>query len=312
MRDRQSIESDSSIEETNIRMEPKPNRKTKRPERFGETGALSDDEQQNSFEEMLADDSSDEFVIVNQYTGKNRIVESQKRKILHTVDGIGKKNKPSSHKNPQQSQFPWDENYDDEFDQLNSSIEKQLSICELNKSLKGENSNPKSFDQIFAQRKSTESIDKSTSVGLNLERDSDEKSTDRQRNSIGVSDSGTGTNMGINHSQSHANNGDTRNEYLNDIRDMLVEVLVRVKNLEKAQLTRGTLPTDDGINKTSFDEFHTFSKLNRLPLRNEDDLNEFENKLNDEEFREIAVSVKCMIIQPFSIILIDLMTRFHM
>lgn len=290
MRDKQSMESDSSIDESNISMEPKPNRITKRPERFGETGALTDDEERNSFEEMLSDDSSDDFVL-NQYIDKNQIGESQKRKILHNVDGISKKNKPSADEIHHSSQFPWDNNYDDEFDQLNSSVEKQLSIYESNRSSNGENDlNENAIGQISAQQNSTESIHKPTSVGLNIENDSDKKSTDRQQNSIGVSDSGTGTKMGSDRSQSHSNNSDTRNEYLNEIRDMLVEVLVRVKNLEKAHLTRGTLPMDDGIDKTSFDEFHTFLKLNRLPLQNEVDLNEFENKLNDEAFREIAVS----------------------
>lgn len=43
--------------------------------------------------------------------------------------------------------------------------------------------------------------------------------------------------------------------------------------------------------KNSFDEFHAFSKSNRLPLQNVADMNTLEENLNDSEFKNVAVRI---------------------
>lgn len=261
----EELNSSNSSDDEIAEMEPKPYRSKKIPERFGDAGVLSssdDDTGDNLSEGSQSDDSY--------------VDDTHKRRVVHTVGQVAKKSKIDSGNVPSQT---WMKSYDDEFDQLNRSIEGQLHIDD---SVHCENdSNKKDAEEV-------NSIEISSQI--NIEMNSPAESKDDKQNDqtsvIEASDASVTPST---------NNGNS-----NADRDLLIEILARVENIEK-ELMRNALPRysaaanhdfqDDVTTVKPYDEFHTFLKSNRLPLTNADDMKLFENNLKDAEFKKAAVSI---------------------
>lgn len=260
------LNSSSSSDDEIGDMEPKPYRAKKIPERFGDAGVLSssdDDTTNNSFEAIQSDDSY--------------VDDSHKRRAAHTVGQAAKKSKIDSNNVP--SQISWKKNYDDEFDQLNKSIDEQLHIdgrtnCE-------DDSNKKDVEEINSIE-----ISSKISTEMNLAAESKDDKQNDQTSVIEASNASV--------------TPPTNNGNCNADRDLLIEILARVQNIEKT-LMQNALPRysaaanhdfqDDVTTVKPYDEFHTFLKSNRLPLTNVDDMKLFENNLKDVEFKKAAVSI---------------------
>lgn len=105
-----------------------------------------------------------------------------------------------------------------------------------------------------------------------------------------------------NHEKSEVTNKSTSAQDLNAVNHkLLLEILARIRTIEEALMKNGTLNSakNDIDKKNSFDEFHVFSKSNRLPLKNMEDLNTFEKNLNHQEFKNVAVRIYSKIAHSF-------------
>lgn len=225
-------------EKTPVEMEPKSMRIKKKPQRFGEAGILelSDEaDMENSFERMLSDDSTDDYVAE---------VEDPKRRVVHTIRTAKKKKTEENI-----------ENIDvDNFDQ--------------------------EFDFLISQ----------TTHG---QTDGNTDSNDEDLNGILVMEkTSTGTNSkSVNDHKEHETLSSRSNDDLNN--KLLLEILVRVKVIEQSLMKSGALITTDDVDKgSSFEEYHTFIKSNRLPIKNIEDMTTFEQNLCDPEFRKVSVMSK--------------------
>lgn len=261
-------ESDSSncSEFGSVDKEPKPIRTKKKPERFGELGALSlsdGGEKTDSFEEYLCDDSSDDYVAEK---------DSQKRKIVLTISGTTKKSRVDS--KFRQTQISWGESFDAEFDQLNSSLEKQLKIREPIHDHDASNENG-------SNTKDTET------APIFPEEISTPHNAEMARAASTVSLKSTTSTI------SPASSTISLSSTPSENRDLLVEILARVRNIEEAMLQNGMLSSGKGPveNAKLADEFQAFLKSNHLPLNNINDLTTFERNLSDENFKKVAVGI---------------------
>lgn len=250
--------SEESDSDGSVTMEPKPIRSQKKPERFGKTGnlTLSDDDSTNDpLLSVLSDDSTDDYIAEKHHP---------KRKIVHTVSKITKKSKINN--SSTKSQITWNENYDEEFDQLNKSVDEQLKIHE--------NSNcENNYNNMNADGNS--SMKNSSSCAVETISMANIKDDHQNDKTPALQPSKSDVNFGMNS-------------------ELLIEILARVRNIEDSLMRTGSLADfkKNTENVNPFNEFHTFSKSNRLPLQNMDDLIKFGKNLNDTEFRKVAVSIK--------------------
>lgn len=241
-------ESDSScsIEGEYVEMEPKPSRSQKIPVRFGATGALSFSENgsNDSLQSLFSDDSTDEYVPA----------ENPKRKIVHTVHQMTKKSKIND--DNFLPKFSWNENYDVEFDQLNKSVDEQLSIHE------------DFIREIDVNGRNAEQ--KLSTVNSSV---ADVDHDQQKENTPTIEANKSDANFSMD-------------------RQLLIEILARVKTIEDSIMKTGSLANVPvHVNSVKpFNEFQTFLKSNRLPLKNIEDMNAFQENLDDAEFRKVAVS----------------------
>lgn len=255
-----SESSDGSI----IQMEPKECRKKKGPERFGDTGILDLSEEgdlNNTFERMISDDSMDEYIA--EKPDKN----VKKRRVVHTVCRVTKKKKADGC--DVQRKISWGDNFDKEFENLNSQKDHELIDCETEpiSSNKNHNNYPsdKNTDQISATEEPGECV-----IENSIDIDTNSKKIDDCIDSKTLS--GLSSNVNGNHK-------------------LLLEILTRIRVIEESLMKNGTLAgaSNNMGKESSFEELQIFSKSNHLPLQNIEDMNSFEENLCDPDFRKIAV-----------------------
>lgn len=275
-------------------------RSKKKPERFGDVivDALIDDdeEQENSFEAMLGEDSADEYCpssslmdtsdeldrlekepiegeVINEdgeVNEKEQTNGASKRRVVHTVSRATKKKRSEEHVIPT-NRF-WETNFDLDFEQL-STIDNSIISVETT---------PIEKDRNCGKDTSTDVVSAIvvSKAGECMFGDSlgDEASSEN------VASHG---NCDVMNRSNSAQDSSAANHKL------LLEILARVRTIENVLIKNGTLNSvkNEIEKKNSFDEFHAFSKSNRLPLKTIEDMNTFEKNLNHPEFKEIAVRI---------------------
>lgn len=243
-----------------VDMQQKTVRTKKQPERYGELGnlVLSDNEDlNNSFEAMLSDDSTDEYKLEDHDRDLN--TNEFRKRIIHSVARIDPKKRRVDRErlNAQLKTQMSMENFDDEFNEVNLSS-KQSAECEAAQCSSRKNkSNNENTDRIASKRM----YESDLVIGA------DSKGIDNAK--IGKTSKATG----------------------DLVPELLVEILARVRNIEEALMNTDSLPSnkEKAEKGNSFDEFHAFLKSHRLPLQDIDDMDIFEENLDNPEFKKIAV-----------------------
>lgn len=79
-----------------------------------------------------------------------------------------------------------------------------------------------------------------------------------------------------------------------EFRQYAKESLARISIIEEAMIKNGTLSHHMNKSKAAetFEKSRMFGKSNRLPITNDVDFSEFEKNLEDEEFKNVAVSLE--------------------
>lgn len=259
-------ESSDCFNETPVVMQPKQSRKKKEPERFGDVGILSEeDELNNTFERILSDDSIDEYIA--EIPDKNAL----KRRVVHTTGRITKKKKGNN--DDDHRKISWGDNFDEEFDNLNSQTNHELTVHdrETEQIPCDENDNDPSgydADHISVTGETRECvIENSINIDTNSIKNDDYLDTTVLN---GLSSSVAGNNK------------------------LLLEILARVRVIEESLMKNGSLigANNNNISKgSSFEEFQTFMKSNRLPLQNIEDMASFEKNLFDSDFKKVSVRI---------------------
>lgn len=255
-----------SGDDSHVEIGPKPTRSTKKPERYGEAGSFvlsEEDENHDSYERMLSDDSSDEYVAEKA---------TDKKKIVYTTDQSAKR---------QRTETNFAKNFDSEFDCLNSkrssSMQETVSISTDADFINGSDGTdadaiPDGYLNGNNTHNGTNSkiIVNTNEVSNHLDKDQSVCKTSQTPKDCSVSEA---SKADVNHK-------------------LLLEMLARVRVIENSLIRNRSLCTINSNmdNGNSFEEFHAFLKSNRLPLQNIDDMKLFEANLCDPEFKKVAVS----------------------